>query len=373
MKSCIMTRWLANHDRSEWPDLNISQTEDASHVTDNMNGRSKDVVAMCKNEFFTKHVYNYVDVPSATVKNDYDSDDYCRQKAGNSKANESLVISSDYQALFKGPNPLERDHTYMAMNQQPEEQDDSYSGYLCPVGTDDEQRSDKQHHSSHRGTTKGFGSKRSHTGIYQAEPVSRTPHETTYKVAKIKKRFVEYNNLPFSSDQDEASWYEVAESVPNHDAPQVVYENEGHIRYQGLTFQDEDSALIVKRETCLDECKDMEDDGSFYGIPLECLYQNTESGAGMYPIASDQLVPQRDHLDTNMQERTVDVVIQDSRSQLGTETGQSHIEARYQEHETLPQPDQHDISGQNSARVSERYPVTPSWLNDSKLEVTFDV
>jgi len=359
-----MTHWLANHNGSEWPDLNIRQAEDASHVRDNMNGRSKDVVALCKNEFFTKHEYNYVDAPSATVKNDSNYGYYCRQKAGKNKVNETLVISSNYQALFEGPNSLQRDHTYMAINRQPEEPDDSYSGYLCPVETEDEQCSDKEHHSSHQDTTERFGSKRSHTGICQAESVSETPHETTCKVAKIKKRFVEYNNLPSSSDQDEASWSEDAESYEDDDV---------YIRNQGLTSQDEDTTLIVKRETCLDECKNMEDDGSLYDDQLVSSYQNTESGAGMYPIASDQMVPQGDHPDSNMQERTVDVAVQDSRSQLRMETGQCHIEACYQEHETLPPPDQLDISGQNSARVSERYPVTPSWLNDRKVKVTFDV
>lgn len=377
MKSWIMTFWLANHDKSEWPDLTICQTEDACHVTDTKNHPSKDVIEkMCSDEFYAKHKYKYVDVSSVTVKDDEDYDYSDCLKVGNSETNESLDISSEYQAAYSSPNPVERDDKFMGMNQEPQEPHDSDSGYLCPVAIEVGQRSDNEDHSSNQDTTEGFGSKRSHTEICQAEAVSRTPHETTYsQETKIKKRVVEYSNIAFSFDQDEASWDEDAECIPNYDTPPVAYENVVYLLDEAHTSQDEDTGFIAKRETCLDEYENRDDDGSLDGDPFARLYQNAAAFLTCtHPTASDQLVPQSDHLYANMQEK-VDVVIQATMSQLGTDAGQPHIETRYQEQETLPQPDhaRDDIAGNNSAGVSEGNPIAPSWLNDSKLEVTFYV
>lgn len=377
MKSWIMTFWLANHDKSEWPDLTICQTEDACHVTDTKNHPSKDVIEkMCSDEFYAKHKYKYVDVSSVTVKDDEDYDYSDCLKVGNSETNESLDISSEYQAAYSSPNPVERDDKFMGMNQEPKEPHDNDSGYLCPVAIEVGQRSDNEDHSPNQDTTEGFGSKRSHTEICQAEAVSRTPHETTYsQETKIKKRVVEYSNIAFSFDQDEASWDEDAECIPNYDTPPVAYENVVYLLDEAHTSQDEDTGFIAKRETCLDEYENRDDDGSLDGDPFARLYQNAATFLTCtHPTVSDQLVPQSDHLYANMQEK-VDVVIQATMSQLGTDAGQPHIETRYQEQETLPQPDhaRDDIAGNNSAGVSEGNPIAPSWLNDSKLEVTFYV
>ena len=386
MKSWIMTFWLENHDKSEWPDLTICQTEDACHVTDTKNHPSKDVIEkMCSDEFFAKHKYKYVDHPSVTVKDDEDyAYAYC-PKAGNSAANESLDVSSEYQAAYSSPNPVERDtythtnildDTYVAMNQEPKEPDDNESGYLCPIAIEAEQRSDNEDRSSNQDTTEGFGSKRSHTELCQAEAVSRTPHETTYsQETKIKKRVVEYSNIAFSFDQDEASWDEDAECIPNCDTPPVAYENVVYLLDEAHTSHDEDAGFIAKHEPCLGEYENMDDDGSLDSDPLACLYQNAAAFLTCtHPTVSDQLVPQSDHLYANMQEK-VDVVTKDTRSQLDTEAGQPHIETHHQEQETLPQPDhaRDDIAGNNSAGVSESNPIAPSWLNDPKLEVTFYV
>lgn len=410
MTSWIMTSWLQSHDKSEWPDLSICQTDDACHVTDMKSHPSKEEIEnMCPDEFFAKHKYTYVDnkyldcLKAGTyeasksleissehqaahgsltlVRDDYEDHDYfncskagtseakehlgissedqaayscvtlsggaedyefsyglkagtseasvsldissehqtgycsltperddyedfdysyCSKavtskakerlsmsledpaaysrlnllgpaedyefsygpKAGASEASESLNISSEDQASYSSLIPVERDH-FMAMNQEPKEPRDNDSAYLCPVTIEAEQRSDSENHSSNQDTSEGFECKRSHTEIYQAEAVSRTPHETPYsQKTKIKTSVVEHSNMAFSFDPDEASL-------------------------------------------------------------------------------------------------------------LGTETGQPLIEGRCQGQETFPQlnrtPD--DVACNNSAGVSERNPIALAWLNDPSLEV----
>ena len=337
MKSWIMRSWLERHDESEWPDLTIRQTEDACHVTDMKSKPSKDgIEKMCSDEFFAKHKYKYVD---ETIREDEDDDYSHCPKIRNSEAYESLDINSGYEAAYIDLNTVERGHKFMA----------NESDYLCPVAMEAEQRSDPKPHSSNEGTTEGFGSKRS---------LTRTPHEATYsQVTKIKKRVVEYSNTAFSSDQDEASWDEDAESIPNYDTPRVAYENAVYTLDQGTGF-------ITRPEACLDKYETME------GNSLVCMYQNILTCT--HPTVPDQLVPQKDHMYANMQETVVGVT--NARSLLGTDTGQLRIEAHYQQ-VTSPQLDHalHDIASNNNAGVSERNPIPPSWLNDHKLEVTFYV
>jgi len=364
-----MRSWLKSHDESEWPDLTICQTEDACHVTDMKNHPSKEVIEkMCSDEFFTKHMYKYVDVPSVTVRDD-EEDNYSRcPKVGNSEADERLDISSNYEAAYISPNPVERDHKLMTINQEPREPFSNESGYLSPAAMEAEQRSETEHHSSNQGLTEGPGSKRSHTEIYQAEAVSRTAQEGTYsQVTKIKKRVVEYSNTAFSSDQEGASRVEDAESIPNYDKPRVAYENALYILDQGHTSADEGTGFSPKQEACLDEYEAVDGNSSV------CLYQNAAFWASTHPTVPDQLVPQGDHLYANVQEKVDGVT--GTRSLLGTETGQPHMETPYQEQETSPQLGHalHDIANKNSAGVSDRNPIAPSWLNDPKLEVTFYV
>lgn len=342
-----MTFWLANHDKSEWPDLDICQTEESCHVTHTQNRCSKDAIEkMCPDEFFAKHKYKYD--PAVTVP-EYEYYDYfdC-PKAGNSKANDSFVASSEYQPLCRGSNLVHGDHKYVALNQQVKEPHVHDSGYLSPIEA--EQRSDNDDHSSNRDTTEGSGSKRSHPEICEAEAAFRTPHENTNsQVAKIKKRVVEYNNIAFSSDQDEATWYKDAESIPNYDTTRVAYENVYCIQDPGHTFEDEDNGFLTKRETCLYEYRNMKDDGSMDWDRWQWVRQNVAFGTSTHPKVPNQLV-------------------------LSTETGPPHIEARYQEQETLRQPDQSDnVTCKKIARNSERYPIAPSELKDRKVEVTFDI
>ena len=131
MESWIMRSWLESHDESEWPDLSICQTEDACHVTDMKSHPSKEVIEkMCSDEFFTKHKYKYVDVPSVTIRDDEDDDYSCCPKVGNPEADKCLDISSNYDVT---PNPVERDHKSIAVYQDPKEPDGNESGYLCPA------------------------------------------------------------------------------------------------------------------------------------------------------------------------------------------------------------------------------------------------
>ena len=60
MNSWIMQLWLQKHDKSKWPDLRVSQTEDAFHVIDTpLHPTKEDIVAMCSEDFFAKHSYEY--------------------------------------------------------------------------------------------------------------------------------------------------------------------------------------------------------------------------------------------------------------------------------------------------------------------------
>ena len=56
-----MTLWLKRHDRREWPDLSISQPDNACHVSikdDHCSVRS--IEEMCSEGFFAEHGYRYV-------------------------------------------------------------------------------------------------------------------------------------------------------------------------------------------------------------------------------------------------------------------------------------------------------------------------
>lgn len=61
MTSWMMSLWLKNHEKSEWPDLSISQPEDAYHVSiKDENHSERAIEEMCSEGFFTVHGYRYV-------------------------------------------------------------------------------------------------------------------------------------------------------------------------------------------------------------------------------------------------------------------------------------------------------------------------
>ena len=58
-----MELWLVNHDREEWPDVDVRQTKDAWHVTDaEMHPPIKKIMEMCSKDFFSIHHYKYIDM-----------------------------------------------------------------------------------------------------------------------------------------------------------------------------------------------------------------------------------------------------------------------------------------------------------------------
>lgn len=61
MKSWMMSLWLKNHKKIEWPDLSISQPEDAGHVSIRDDDHfERAIEEMCSEGFFTVHGYRYV-------------------------------------------------------------------------------------------------------------------------------------------------------------------------------------------------------------------------------------------------------------------------------------------------------------------------
>ena len=213
MKSWIMTLWLRNHNKSEWPDLSISQTEGACHVTDAEQHPKKEVVeTMCSDDFFGKHNYKYIDTSSdITGDVEFGEDELYAYssypKAGNSEVNENLDSSSEYEIAYISCNEVGKDNKPMTRNAALWEPGDNEYGYLCPVIVEVEECSDIEHPSRNQNTTDAVGRKRSHTEIYQAEAVSRTSNEDTDSqvITNVKKRVVEYTNSAFSLDQDEGS------------------------------------------------------------------------------------------------------------------------------------------------------------------------
>lgn len=62
MTSWMMSLWLKHHEKSEWPDLSISQPEDACHVSiKDENQSERAIEEMCSEGFFTVHGYRYVE------------------------------------------------------------------------------------------------------------------------------------------------------------------------------------------------------------------------------------------------------------------------------------------------------------------------
>jgi len=95
MKSWMMSLWLKNHEKSEWPDLSISQPEDACHVSiRDENHFERAIEEMCSEGFFTVHGYKYVqwdDAKAERVQDElYDDVDWknCTQSASDLQAEE---------------------------------------------------------------------------------------------------------------------------------------------------------------------------------------------------------------------------------------------------------------------------------------------
>ena len=61
MKSWMMSLWLKNHEKIEWPNLSITQPEDACHVSIRDEDHfERTIEEMCSEGFFTVHGYRYV-------------------------------------------------------------------------------------------------------------------------------------------------------------------------------------------------------------------------------------------------------------------------------------------------------------------------
>ncbi|KAL9950624.1 hypothetical protein ACROYT_G043149 [Oculina patagonica] len=77
MKSWMMTLWLNNHEKREWPELPIFQPEDACHVTRAEEHPSKEVIeTMCSEGFFTHHKYRYIEMAQRSVTDTVDEEVY---------------------------------------------------------------------------------------------------------------------------------------------------------------------------------------------------------------------------------------------------------------------------------------------------------
>ena len=62
MKSWIMKRWLETHKREEYPDLSITQGNDAFHVLpESCHPPEESIERMCSKGFFSQHKYKYVE------------------------------------------------------------------------------------------------------------------------------------------------------------------------------------------------------------------------------------------------------------------------------------------------------------------------
>ena len=67
MNSWIMRRWLETHKKEEYPDLSITQENDAFHVLpEGCHPSEESIMRMCSSEFFSKHKYKYVESPMNT-------------------------------------------------------------------------------------------------------------------------------------------------------------------------------------------------------------------------------------------------------------------------------------------------------------------
>lgn len=93
MKSWMMKCWLQTHSESEWPDLNVCQTEDSSHVLHEMFHPSpKNIEKMCSDEYFGKHTYKY----DKKVNEYFGEDESLYTYARCEVAANSLEDTSDY-------------------------------------------------------------------------------------------------------------------------------------------------------------------------------------------------------------------------------------------------------------------------------------
>ena len=62
MNSWIMRRWLETHKKGEYPDLSITQENDAFHVLPESRHPSEEsIMRMCSPDFFSQHKYKYVE------------------------------------------------------------------------------------------------------------------------------------------------------------------------------------------------------------------------------------------------------------------------------------------------------------------------
>ncbi len=98
MKSWIMSFWLKRHDRNEWPDLSISQPDDACYVSIKDEHQFKRAIEeMCSEGFFKGHDYRYVQSDAAVRVPEVLYDDMCVRECCSHLQDEDFYEDLDNQ------------------------------------------------------------------------------------------------------------------------------------------------------------------------------------------------------------------------------------------------------------------------------------
>ena len=98
MQSWMMSLWLKRHDKTEWPDLSISQPEDAYHVSIKDEHHSvRAIEEMCSEGFFAEHDYRYVQSDGAVRVPDDLYDDMSVKKCFSNLQDEDWYEDPAYQ------------------------------------------------------------------------------------------------------------------------------------------------------------------------------------------------------------------------------------------------------------------------------------
>ena len=197
MTSWIMQLWLQNHDESEWPDLSIRQTDDASHVLDedHQHPSIQNIKKMCSEEFFAKHTYRYVQ----------EADNNCNGScpSGGSYEEDGSLYTSAYSSRI-----VRKNKALLPSNEDA-------SGHSCPAEMTTTKSDNNTLQTCHSNKMDFLNNARIDTGGVKRRQneicQARHSSETEYVAVCSSESNVEYQNVDYDDsfrEQDDCATYD---------------------------------------------------------------------------------------------------------------------------------------------------------------------
>ena len=282
MNSWIMRRWLKTHKEEEYPDLSITQENDAFHVLPESRHPSEEsIMRMCSPDFFSQHKYKYVERSIEEFGNPPTSPPYEEPVLDHSKDCVAKVATSNEDLGYACPlnermrslgtendtlNLLYKETTTLSGT---ENQNLDYAQQNANMNEtyDYAEVTEIRHHS-----WMGHNKNGAHIAAVGFEDNTNTNTQHKYKYVErpidfgLEESFEEYGSPPSSPPYDEPEGYEevIYDSVydsssdPEHNENVVSEElrkqeqkaeknaNSGNTKYRSLTMYYEEPTGVPK-------------------------------------------------------------------------------------------------------------------------------